>query len=594
MAEDSLYTPAYSLPYPATSSDVKPATEDFKGLALAVEVGLVDVKARSTLDGVETRAALDAGLARLGGQVQDATAALDTGLDTVRAQVDDRLAGVADAYEVWLGVGNTGSRTDFLASLVGGRGPEGPYGGTAVTDPQVAGLVADEGSETVAALRRAIQPDLFSGLRTPVQIAHRGGPMAWPEHSMEAYTAAHDAGYTPEADVQALADGTLVCIHDTSTGRTMTGPSVAVADMSLADWESRRVLPVERGGVTSTGYGTPVLFDDYLDRFGGRAVLFVEAKGSSHVPAIMEAITARGLLGSVVVQSNAIAGVNAIAAAGGTALHLTTEDPVLTAGRGAKFVGVPASVDAAHVAACHAAGLKVIMYTLNSRSAVVDALAKGVDGVFSDDPSEVFRPVVPARHLDLSRDYPGPGMAAKGGANLLAKVDGGALTVGADSSRTYVKLGAFGYGADRLRIRFWVQGLAATTAAGWLFGLYLGSANGDLPITETTADGIQWRLLLCRTDGEKRLYRREYGGSTVQMASQPVTSGPYFPTDGTPGPAMQFEVEFTATQVIARNLTRNDEPLVGTAASLSESGQYLTIAAYYSTIRVWDMQVTRG
>lgn len=475
----------------------------------------------------------------------------------------------------------------------GDRGETGPRGPGA-TDPQVASWVSDPETQTAMALRRTLTPDLIRSLRSPVQIAHRGGSMAWPEHSMEAYTAAYDAGYTPEADVQALADGTLVCIHDTTTGRTMTGPSVAVADMSLADWESRRVLPVERGGVTSTGYGTPVLFDDYLDRFGGRAVLFVEAKGSSHVPAIMEAITARGLLSSVVVQSNAIAGVNAIVAAGGTALHLTTEDPVATAGRGAKFVGVPASATAAHVAACHAAGLKVIMYTLNSRSAVVDALAKGVDGIFSDDPSEVFRPVVPARHLDLSRDYPGPGLAVKGGANLLAKVDGGALTVGGDSARTYVKLGAFGYGADRLRVRFWVQGLAATTTAGWLFGLYLGSANDDLPVTESAADGTQWRLLLCRTDGEKRLYRREYGGATVQMAEQPVTSGQYFPTDGTPGPAMQFEVEFTATQVIARNLTRNDEPLIGTAASLSESGQYLNIAAYYSTIRVWDVQVTRG
>ena len=594
MAEDSLHTPKYSLPYPSTSSDVKPASEDFKNLALSVEVNLIDAESRSVLRSTALQTAVDANLARMGDAVAAAQAAVAEGIETISGQVDDRLADVSTAYDVWLAEGNTGTRSEYLESLRGDKGDEGPYGGTAVTDPQIAALVTDEGTETVAALRRAIQPDLVSGLRLPVQIAHRGGPMAWPEHSMEAYTAAYDAGYTPEADVQALADGTLVCIHDTTTGRTMTGATATVAEMSLEDWEARRVLPVGRGGIDSTGYGTPVLFEDYLDRFGGRTVLFVEAKGAAHVPAIMEAITRRGLLNSVVVQSNAVAGVNAIVAAGGTALLLTMEDPALTAGRGAKFVGVPASATAAHVAACHDAGLKVIMYTLNTRSAVVDALAKGVDGIFSDDPSEVFRPVVPARHLDLSRDYPGPGLAVKGGPNLLAKVDGGALTVGGDSARTYVKLGAFGYGADRLRVRFWVQGLAATTTAGWLFGLYLGSADGDLPITESAADGVQWRLLLCRTDGEKRLYRREYGGATVQMAAQPVTSGQYFPTDGTPGPAMQFEVEFTATQVIARNLTRNDEPLIGTAASLSESGQYLTLAAYYSTIRVWDVQVTRG
>lgn len=48
MAEDSLYTPKYSLPYPATSSDVKPASEDFKGLALSVEANLSESEARAT------------------------------------------------------------------------------------------------------------------------------------------------------------------------------------------------------------------------------------------------------------------------------------------------------------------------------------------------------------------------------------------------------------------------------------------------------------------------------------------------------------------------------------------------------------------
>lgn len=48
MAEDSLYTPKYSLPYPSTSSDVKPASEDFKGLALSVEANLSESEVRAT------------------------------------------------------------------------------------------------------------------------------------------------------------------------------------------------------------------------------------------------------------------------------------------------------------------------------------------------------------------------------------------------------------------------------------------------------------------------------------------------------------------------------------------------------------------
>lgn len=48
MAEDSLYTPKYSLPYPSTSSDVKPASEDFKNLALSAEANLAESETRAT------------------------------------------------------------------------------------------------------------------------------------------------------------------------------------------------------------------------------------------------------------------------------------------------------------------------------------------------------------------------------------------------------------------------------------------------------------------------------------------------------------------------------------------------------------------
>lgn len=62
MAEDSLHTPKYSLPYPATSSDVKPASEDFKGLALSTEVNLAESETRAT----QKVAALDAAVSARG------------------------------------------------------------------------------------------------------------------------------------------------------------------------------------------------------------------------------------------------------------------------------------------------------------------------------------------------------------------------------------------------------------------------------------------------------------------------------------------------------------------------------------------------
>ena len=48
MAEDSLHTSKYSLPYPAPESDVKPATEDFKDLAISVETNLSEAESRAS------------------------------------------------------------------------------------------------------------------------------------------------------------------------------------------------------------------------------------------------------------------------------------------------------------------------------------------------------------------------------------------------------------------------------------------------------------------------------------------------------------------------------------------------------------------
>ena len=436
-------------------------------------------------------------------------------------------------------------------------------------------------------------PNLIQTLKYPVKIAHRGSKNVYPEHSMEAYEASYAVGFTPEADVQALADGTLVCIHDTTTTRTMTGATANVAEMTLEDWQSRLILPPSHDGVSATGYGTPVTFEEYLDRFGGRGVLFVESKGSGNVPAIMQALARRGLLGSVVVQSNAIAGVNSIISAGGTALHLTTSTPTDVAARGATFIGVPSNVTSEYVDSCHAAGLKVIMYTINTKAGVDAAWAAGADGVFSDDPVEAFRPAVPSRSMPLEGDYLAPGLAVRGVSGGNAKVEGGAITLDSPGGRSVLKAGLFGYGADRLRVRFWAQGISTISSSGWMFGIYLGSADGDLPVTETQADGVQWRLLLCRHDGEKRLYRRAYGQATEQYGAQAVTSGPYMPMDGTPGAAMQFEVDFSDTQVICRNLTRGDEPLIASCASLGTSGNYLNFAAFHSTTRLWGFRVSR-
>lgn len=66
-----------------------------------------------------------------------------------------QLKNIASAYDVALENGYTGTAAEWLASLRGTQGKEGPYGGTAVTDPQIASYI------TTATATRAALLDAF-------------------------------------------------------------------------------------------------------------------------------------------------------------------------------------------------------------------------------------------------------------------------------------------------------------------------------------------------------------------------------------------------------------------------------------------------
>src|SRR5699024_8095937 len=102
---------------------------------------------------------------RITSQAASTAAALAGKADV--AELDSRLAGIESAYDVWLAAGNTGTVDDYLASIRGEQGIEGPYGGTSVTDPQVASYVTSE-TETAVALAqsflRGINVDAFGAV----------------------------------------------------------------------------------------------------------------------------------------------------------------------------------------------------------------------------------------------------------------------------------------------------------------------------------------------------------------------------------------------------------------------------------------------
>ncbi|WP_409341895.1 glycerophosphodiester phosphodiesterase [Paenibacillus sp. MBLB4367] len=68
------------------------------------------------------------------------------------------------------------------------------------------------------------QPDVFQGLKKPLNIAHQGGELLAPSNTMTAFDIAHSLGVDVlETDIHMTKDGQLVTIHDATVDRTTNG-----------------------------------------------------------------------------------------------------------------------------------------------------------------------------------------------------------------------------------------------------------------------------------------------------------------------------------------------------------------------------------
>lgn len=160
-------------------------------------------------------------------------------------------------------------------------------------------------------------------IKTPWIAGHRGGANIYPEHSLEGYKATSNSGYLPEIDLRKLADGKFAVIHDATVTRTMIGVSGNVSSLTSAQFKRGKVKNPIPGG----DYGTPLLWDEVLDEFGGKTLL-VEAKNASEAAEIIATINARGLEGSIILSSFDYNSAVLIADAGLVSLYLDRKSVV--------------------------------------------------------------------------------------------------------------------------------------------------------------------------------------------------------------------------------------------------------------------------
>lgn len=227
-----------------------------------------------------------------------------------------------------------------------------------------------------------------SVIREIVLVSHRGGKGFGPENTLQSLQAALDFGVEMvETDVRMTADGIPVIQHSPFAGLNL------ISRMEISELQEKAPeIPTLR---------------DYLALAAGRCALNLEIKKCD--PGILaEAIDAAGLAYPLLVSSFDGDFLAEYRKTGSTAplgllsqYELATERMIREAERCGATTLLPVSfaVKRGLVEAAHAAGLKVITWTVNSSELLGEMVAACVDGVITDayPESQAFLDALPEK-----------------------------------------------------------------------------------------------------------------------------------------------------------------------------------------------------
>jgi glycerophosphoryl diester phosphodiesterase len=229
-------------------------------------------------------------------------------------------------------------------------------------------------------------------------IAHRGASGTHPENTLPAFRRAVELGAPMiELDVQLTRDGHPVVIHDWTLDRTTSGRG------SVRSWTLREIEALDAGRWFAPAFaGTRVpTLDAVLDAIPIRINVELKAAGDDGLEGrVLETVEAAGALHRVIFSSFDQASLERL-----RALSRHAELAVLWAGRsigravaaagrvGARSVHLrKAGWTPAAIAAGHAAGLAVRVWTVNGALDFARLTNARADGVFTDYPERFLQP----------------------------------------------------------------------------------------------------------------------------------------------------------------------------------------------------------
>lgn len=225
----------------------------------------------------------------------------------------------------------------------------------------------------------------------PEIIAHRGTPREHPENSLPGFARALAIGADAiELDVHVTADGVPVVHHDAELA---TGPHAgrAIAALTLAEVQATALAP----GVT-----VPTLADACA-LAAGRATVYVEVKARDAEAAVARTLAGLGPRAPVHSFDHRVSRrlrdlLPATPAGVLSTSYLVDTVAALRAADARDLWQHWSMVDAALVRAVHAAGGRVIVWTMNDVDVARALAALGVDGLCTDVPGAMRAALRPA------------------------------------------------------------------------------------------------------------------------------------------------------------------------------------------------------
>lgn len=249
----------------------------------------------------------------------------------------------------------------------------------------------------------------------PLYIGHRGSSGLMPEETIEGFRHVLDLGVRAiEVDTWPTTDGKGAVLHDQTLDRTTTGTGDVMA-LTAAQFKELTV-DASTWFANTAADTTPPLLDDVLVELGNRVILVPEIKNSAALTVMIDALDAHKISPkSVLVQSTALANCKAVADAGYEPMWMgaiIADMATIAQNNGIGWIGCSqydALLDANWVSDCHAKGIKVCVYSLDSIIQRDAMLALDVDAIMATDPVYVSERAPRYKRDQFHRRGPIPG-----------------------------------------------------------------------------------------------------------------------------------------------------------------------------------------